>query len=406
MDRRGLPALVFRSADRRRRGRLAVLQPDPVALYAAADWDGEAASGRARRSGGRRRRRLRGDAAQGARALLAAGSLECWRSCSRRSRSTPSSSACRAGGSPCTTPTRCAPTPGTSTPRRWARRYRPLPRRLAAVLAGSGWLLAVAFYSVFFFYKIQIVPEHFWMARRFLPVILPATHDVHRRRADGVGGDDAVWRRMRPANLPRVGVRLALAALIAWNFVESSRPILRPRRVCRHHPAPRVAGLADRRRRARWSSSRATHPIFTCSRCRWPTSTPSRCCAELAEAGQAGVCEVRRLGAAAVSPGVFPRRRRHRSAVVQRRRRASGERALSGARIRVAAERLPDARARQRNSTTASIASSRRRRRAASSRSTSATRTTSTSSASTRRNATGAARSAGRSGSHTCRSRR
>lgn len=30
-------------------------------------------------------------------------------------------------------------------------------------------------FSVFFFYKIRIVPEHFWMTRRFLPVILPAT---------------------------------------------------------------------------------------------------------------------------------------------------------------------------------------------------------------------------------------
>lgn len=31
-----------------------------------------------------------------------------------------------------------------------------------------------AVFSLFFFYKIRIVPEHFWMARRFLPVILPA----------------------------------------------------------------------------------------------------------------------------------------------------------------------------------------------------------------------------------------
>ena len=36
-------------------------------------------------------------------------------------------------------------------------------------------LVTAAFAAVFVFYKIQIVPEHFWMTRRFLPVILPAT---------------------------------------------------------------------------------------------------------------------------------------------------------------------------------------------------------------------------------------
>ena len=31
----------------------------------------------------------------------------------------------------------------------------------------------VAVFSFFLFYKIRIVPEHFWMSRRFLAVILP-----------------------------------------------------------------------------------------------------------------------------------------------------------------------------------------------------------------------------------------
>lgn len=33
--------------------------------------------------------------------------------------------------------------------------------------------LTASAYALFFFYKIRIVPEHFWMTRRFLPVILP-----------------------------------------------------------------------------------------------------------------------------------------------------------------------------------------------------------------------------------------
>ena len=31
----------------------------------------------------------------------------------------------------------------------------------------------VALFSVSVFYRLRIVPEHFWMSRRFLPVILP-----------------------------------------------------------------------------------------------------------------------------------------------------------------------------------------------------------------------------------------
>jgi hypothetical protein len=38
-----------------------------------------------------------------------------------------------------------------------------------------GFVLAVGAASVFVFYKVRIVPEHFWLARRFLPVILPAS---------------------------------------------------------------------------------------------------------------------------------------------------------------------------------------------------------------------------------------
>ena len=35
--------------------------------------------------------------------------------------------------------------------------------------------VTIAVFGFFFFYKIRIVPEHLWMARRFVPVILPAT---------------------------------------------------------------------------------------------------------------------------------------------------------------------------------------------------------------------------------------
>jgi hypothetical protein len=68
--------------------------------------------------------------------------------------------------------------------RTFANLYLTVPA-LAAALAGF-WLLArdrfwrdpalfitVAVFACSVFYKIRIVPEHFWMSRRFLPVVLP-----------------------------------------------------------------------------------------------------------------------------------------------------------------------------------------------------------------------------------------
>ena len=48
----------------------------------------------------------------------------------------------------------------------------------ALVARGLFWrdpafILTLTAFSLFFFYKIRIVPEHFWAARRFVPVILP-----------------------------------------------------------------------------------------------------------------------------------------------------------------------------------------------------------------------------------------
>ena len=39
---------------------------------------------------------------------------------------------------------------------------------------GLAYMLTFGTYAIFFFYKTRVIPEHFWAARRFLPVILPA----------------------------------------------------------------------------------------------------------------------------------------------------------------------------------------------------------------------------------------
>ncbi len=68
--------------------------------------------------------------------------------------------------------------------RTFASFYLTVPALLAALVGFALWarrafwnapelFVTVAVFSLFFFYKIRIVSDHFWMARRFLPVILP-----------------------------------------------------------------------------------------------------------------------------------------------------------------------------------------------------------------------------------------
>ena len=76
-----------------------------------------------------------------------------------------------------------------------------------------------AIFATFIFYKIRIVPEHFWTARRFLPVILPMT--LLFACAAGLGG-----RRGSGAAscVPRSG--LILVFLLGWNYVRASAPVV------------------------------------------------------------------------------------------------------------------------------------------------------------------------------------
>ena len=162
------------------------------------------------------------------------------------------------------------------------------------------WLLAVAFYSVFFFYKIQIVPEHFWMARRFLPVILPATMMC-------IGAvlmqwaEPAAVKGWRPGNVPRVALRLALAALIAWNFIESSRPILG--HIEYAGIIPRLESLAARvgGDELLIVESRNASDLHVLALPLAYIYAQAGAGSEFAEARQARVREVRRLGAATLS---------------------------------------------------------------------------------------------------------
>jgi hypothetical protein len=93
-------------------------------------------------------------------------------------------------------------------------------------------LTAGALVSAFFFYKIRIVPEHFWQSRRYLPVILPFSCLMM-----AAGAFVAYWHRLGPArtSLPqRARMRAALVWLtcpvavlgvVGWTFAVSARPL-------------------------------------------------------------------------------------------------------------------------------------------------------------------------------------
>jgi hypothetical protein len=83
------------------------------------------------------------------------------------------------------------------------------------------FLLTTTAFASFFFYKIRVVPEHFWMGRRFLAVILPAAllfvaaialSGLHAR---------ATWRRVMTT-----GLGVAFLVLLGLRYTEASRPVI------------------------------------------------------------------------------------------------------------------------------------------------------------------------------------
>jgi len=81
------------------------------------------------------------------------------------------------------------------------------------------FFLVFASFAVFFFRKLHIVPEHFWLSRRFLPVILPGVCLLAAGALTGSAG---------AGEKHRVGRRLAGTAgvaFIAWQFWTAAAPV-------------------------------------------------------------------------------------------------------------------------------------------------------------------------------------
>lgn len=102
---------------------------------------------------------------------------------------------------------------------------------LIASLAGFGivarqrfwrhpaFFVLFAMFSVFFFRKLHIVPEHFWLARRFLPMILPGLCLLAAGALAGAAGS---------GEKHRLGRRLAgtiAVAFIGWQFWSTAAPV-------------------------------------------------------------------------------------------------------------------------------------------------------------------------------------
>jgi hypothetical protein len=81
--------------------------------------------------------------------------------------------------------------------------------------------VTVAIFSLFFFYKIRIVPEQFWMARRFLPVILPGAL-LFVSAAALAGAQNGMMR----TRIVRGGLGAVFLVLLALQYARMSGPVL------------------------------------------------------------------------------------------------------------------------------------------------------------------------------------
>jgi hypothetical protein len=86
-------------------------------------------------------------------------------------------------------------------------------------------LALVTTFAVVFFYKIRIVPEHFWAGRRFIAVILPGLCLCIGAAAFAGLRTDSRWGRTGFA--VRVAVGVALVAALGWHFWARTTPVRR-----------------------------------------------------------------------------------------------------------------------------------------------------------------------------------
>ena len=301
-------------------------------------------------------------------------------------------------------PTRCERSGGTSRRRRSA----PPLIGLALLMTRRFWTdpsFFVVFIGIglFVFDHLRIVPEHFWAARRFVPIILPGTLLADRRRAGAGGPARQVGGRApglrRPAGPASRAAGAGGVELLERDASRSDRTSSTRASFRNSNSSPRDSGPTTCS-----SSSRATRRTCTCWRLPLAyiygkqvllLATPRPDSLRFAQ--------FLRWAREHASQRLFPGRRRHGPALARGGGGGRRGRAVPGARIRVAAETATRPTCGTRSSTSGSTASSIRCRTRKAWRSTSARWTTSTSCGSTRRSETSTARSDGPARSRTSR---
>src|SRR5262249_2190425 len=102
---------------------------------------------------------------------------------------------------------------------------------LAATLgeAQLALLILVAGFSFVFFYKIRIVPEHFWAARRFLAVVLPGALLMAGAAAFGEIPieERGLFSKARFWSCARIAVGVLIVVVLGLRFWAGTRPLLR-----------------------------------------------------------------------------------------------------------------------------------------------------------------------------------
>ena len=206
-----------------------------------------------------------------------------------------------------------------------------------------GFLITAIGFALFFFYKIRIVPEHFWMTRRFVPIILPAALLLASFAA--VGGTRGGWRGAR---LLRPLLGWIFLALLGASYARASRPVLA--HVEYEGMIPRLeklAALIGDDDLAIVESRDAGSDVHTFGLPLAYIYARQRAGAELPAARQADVRRIPRVGAYPLRAGAVHRSRRHRPPVVPIRRPLNRERAIPGPGVRLTGERVPQVRAAQ-----------------------------------------------------------
>jgi hypothetical protein len=116
--------------------------------------------------------------------------------------------------------------------RMFANFYLTVPALIAAVIGyalvtrGLFWrdpafIITLTAFSLFFFYKIHIVPVHFWAARRFVPMILPgALLLIAGAALMGVRGRLLFTRAIRGP------IGLVFLALLGYHYARAAKPVV------------------------------------------------------------------------------------------------------------------------------------------------------------------------------------